>query len=74
MIKINYIITAGIMALSYVENSIKAFCFQNDIDVKIDKGSGIFCKPLFVTFYATDDNAKKITEFMEQLGVLENEV
>ena len=45
----------GLLAVAYIENSIKTYCFERGYKFSIEKGSGILSKPLWVSITVPDD-------------------
>lgn len=50
----------GILAVSYIENSIKTYCFQRGYNFSIEKGKGLLKKPMWVSITVPDDDVNEV--------------
>jgi hypothetical protein len=50
----------GILAVSYIENSIKTYCFQKGYEYSIEKGSGFITKPMWVSITVPDSDVNEV--------------
>ena len=50
----------GLLDVSYIENSIRTYCFKNDYEFSIEKGSGILWKPMWVSITVPDNEAMMV--------------
>lgn len=66
-IKIGFEVGIGIIGA--VENAIENFCFNNDYNLKIKRGRGIFFKPLFITIGVPEEaDIEHVKIFMKALA------
>jgi len=50
----------GFITLSYVENSLRNYCFHNGYDISIEKGTGFLSKPMWITITVPDNDVSKV--------------
>lgn len=56
----------GILAVGFVENTLGKYCFDKGYELSIEKGSGIFKKPMFIEIICPKNKYKQaITEIKE---------
>lgn len=61
---VKFSINAGILMSSYVENSIRNYCFMHDYDLQIEKGSGILTKTFFVKINLPEEELQDLYSFI----------
>ena len=47
----------GRLAVAYIENSIKTYCFQRGYNFSIEKGKGILSIPMWISITVPDNEA-----------------
>lgn len=45
----------GRLAVAYIENSIKTYCFERGYDFSIEKGKGVLSIPMWISITVPDD-------------------
>jgi hypothetical protein len=52
--------SVGCLAVSYVENSIRTYCFEHGYEFSIEKGSGILYKPMWISITVPENDVMMV--------------